>query len=133
MRDVEKSFGASREERRSAIQSEMQSLREHDVCQEVAEDERWTLPSHKIIPGKSFFTIKREGTKMVRVVGCGKFQEDTGLAVFTINVNVITVRVVMFIAGMFGWFLTGIDVKTAFLHAPLDGQEEVYVRPPPLL
>ena len=39
-KDVEKSSGASREEWRSAIQSDMQSLREHDVCQEVAEDER---------------------------------------------------------------------------------------------
>ena len=39
----------------------------------------------------------------------------------------------MLIAGMLGWFLTRRDVKTAFLRACLDGQEEVYVRPPPLL
>ena len=39
----------------------------------------------------------------------------------------------MLIAGMFGRFLTRIYVKTAFLHASLDGQEEGYVRPPPLL
>ena len=52
---------------------------------------------------------------------------------FTVNVNVITVRLVMLIARMFWWFPTGRDVKTAFLHASLDGQEEVYVRPPPLL
>ena len=111
----------------------MQSLREHDVYQEVAEDERWTVPSHKIIPGKSVFTIKREGTRKVRDAGCGNDQEDTGLAVFSVNVNIITVRVVMLIAGMFGWFLTGTDVKTVLLLAALDGQEEVHVRPPPLL
>ena len=62
-KDVEKSSGASREEWRVAIQSEMQSLREHDVYQEVTEDERWTVPSENIIPGKSVFTIKHEGTK----------------------------------------------------------------------
>ena len=82
-----------------AIQSEMQSFREHDVYQEVTEDERWTVPSENIIPGKSVFTIKREGIKKVRIVGCGNFQKDTGIAVFTVNVNVITVRVVMLIAG----------------------------------
>ena len=90
------------------------SLREHDVYQEVAEDERWTVPSDKIIPGNSVFTIKREGTKKVRVDGGGHFQEYNGLAVFTVNVNVITVRVVMLIAGMLGRFLTRIYVKTAF-------------------
>ena len=48
----------------------------------MTEDERWTVPSENIIPGKSVFTIKREGTKKVRIVGCGNFQEDTGIAVF---------------------------------------------------
>ena len=38
-KDVEKSSGALREERRSAIHHEIQSLREHDVYQEVAEEE----------------------------------------------------------------------------------------------
>ena len=52
---------------------------------------------------------------------------------FTVNVNVITVRVVLLLTGMFDWFLTGIDMKTACLHASLGGQEEVFVRPPPLL
>ena len=77
-------------------------------------------------------TIKREGTKKVRVVGSGNVQEDIGLAVYTTNVNVITVRVVMLIAGVFGWFWTHIDLKNARLHASLEAQEEVYVRPPPL-
>ena len=45
-------------------------LSECDVYQEVAEDERWTVLSDKIIPGNSVFTIKREGTKKVRVDGC---------------------------------------------------------------
>ena len=42
-KDVEKSSGAPRKEWRSGIQSDMQSLREHDVYQEVAEDERRTV------------------------------------------------------------------------------------------
>ena len=87
--------------------------------------------SKSIIPGKTVFSIKREGTKKVRIVGCGNFQEDSGLAVFTVNVDVITVRVVMLISSLLGWFVTGVDVKTAFLHASPDGQEDIYVRPPP--
>ena len=35
----------------------------------------------------------------------------------------------MLIARMFWWFPTGRDVKTALLHACLNGQEEVHVRP----
>ena len=35
----------------------MQSLRKHDLYQEVTEEERWTVPSENIIPGKSVFTI----------------------------------------------------------------------------
>ena len=34
---------------------------------------------------------------------------------------------------MFGWFLTRIDLNSAFLRESLDRQEEVYVRPPPTL
>ena len=64
--DVEKSFGELCEEWRLAIQNEMQSLRrEHDVYQEVTEEARWTVPSKSILPGKSVFTIRREGTKKV--------------------------------------------------------------------
>ena len=110
----------------------MQSLKEHDVYQEVAEEEQWTVPSEGIIPGKSVFSIG-EGAKKVRIVGCGNFQEVNGLAVFTVNVNVRTVRAVLLISSLLGWYVTEVDVKTAFLHASLDGQEVIFVRPPPLL
>ena len=105
-KDVEKSSRALREEWRLAIHHAMQSLKEHDVYQEVAEEERWTVPSENIIPGKNVFSIKREGTKKVRIVGCGSFQEDKRLAVFTVNLNVITVSVVMLISSLLGWYVT---------------------------
>ena len=54
-KDVDKSSSALREEWRLAIHNEMQSLKEHDVYQEVAEEERWTVPSENIIPGKKRF------------------------------------------------------------------------------
>ena len=54
----------------------MQSLREHDVCQEMTEEERLTVLSKSIIPGESVFTIKSESTKKDQIVGGGNFQDD---------------------------------------------------------
>ena len=71
------------------------------MYQEAADSERSTEPSHNNSRQGRFFTIKREGINKVRVVGCGFFKETTGLAVFTVSVNVITVRIVQFVAGMF--------------------------------
>ena len=39
----------------------------------------------------------------------------------------------MLISSLHGWFVTGVGVKSAFLHASLDGQDDIYVRLPPLL
>ena len=54
--DVETSFGDLCEKWRLAIQNEMQSLREHNTCQEVTAEKRWTVPSTSIIPGKRRFS-----------------------------------------------------------------------------
>ena len=128
----------TREEWRSAFQSEMQSLREHDVSQEVAEEERWTTPQTKSFQERTFSSSSVKAQRRFGLSHSEIFRRTLVLQPFTINANVITVRVVLLIAGMFAWFLTGIDVKTfdvktAFLHASLDAQEKVYVRPPPLL
>ena len=82
---------------------------------------------------KTFFPSSVKAQKRFGLLGAEFFQEDNGLAVFTVNVNVITVRVVKLISSLLGWYVTGVDVKTAFLHATLDGQEDIYVRPPLLL
>ena len=79
VKDVEQSPGTPREEWRSAIQSQTQSLCEHDVYPAVGEDEIGRAPSHKIIPGKSVFTIERENVKaqrMFEIAGCGNFHDN---------------------------------------------------------
>ena len=63
---------------------------------------------------KPFSPSSVKAQKKVRIVGCGNSQEDNGLAVFTLNVNVITVRVVMLNSSLLGWFVTGVDVKNCF-------------------
>ena len=118
---------------RLAIQNEVQSLREHDVCQEMTEEERWTVLSKSIIPGESVFTIRSESTKKDQIVGGGNFQDDAGMAVSIVNVTVMTVRVLMLIAGVVGWFVIGVYGRIVLLNASLDSQEDDCVRPPLLL
>ena len=122
--DVETSFGELCEKWRLAIQNEMQSLREHDVCQKVTEEERWTVPSQSIIPGESVFTIRSKSKKKDQNVGSRNFQDDTGMAVSTVNVTVMTVRVLMLIASVVEWFVIGVYGQTVLLHASLDSQED---------
>ena len=118
---------------RLAIQNEVQSLREHDVCQEMTEEERLTVLSKSTIPGESVFTIKSESTKKDQIVGGGNFQDDAAMAVSIVNVTVMTVRVGMLIASVAGLFVIGEYEQTAPLHASLCGQEDDCVRPPLLL
>ena len=47
--DVETSFCELCKKWRVAIQNEVQSLREHDVCQEMKEEERWIVLSKSMI------------------------------------------------------------------------------------
>ena len=78
---------------RLALQNEVQSLREHDVCQEMTEKERWTILSKSIIPRERVFTIRSENTKKDQIVRSGNFQDDAGMAVSVVNVALMTVRV----------------------------------------
>ena len=128
--DVETSFGELCKKWRLAIQKEVQCLREHDVCQEMTEEERWTVLSKSIIPGESVFTIGSESTKKDQIVGGGNSQDDAGMAVSIVNVTVMTVRVLMLIASVAGLFVIGVYEQTVPLHASLYGQEDDRVRPP---
>ena len=83
--DVETSFGELCEKWRLANQNEMRSLREHDVCQEVTEEKRWTVPSTSIIP-ESVFTIRNKSTKKNQIIGGGNFQDYAGMTVMTVRV-----------------------------------------------
>ena len=89
---VETSFGELCKKWRLAILNELQSLREHDVCQEMTEEERWTALSKSIIPGESVFTMRSESTKKDQIVGGGNFRNNAGISVSVVNVTVMIVR-----------------------------------------
>ena len=132
VKDVEKFPGAPREEWRSAVQSQTQSV--NMMCIQRWEkikvgEHHHTKSFQERVSSLSYVKAQR----MFEIAGCGNSHEDTGRAVFTANVNAITGRMVMLTAGMYGWYMTRIDLNSDFLHASLDSAEEVYVRPPPIL
>ena len=46
------------------------------------------------------------------------------------HADTVAVRVVLLVAGTLGWFVTGVDQKTIFFHAALEGHEEVRMKTP---
>ena len=93
----------------------------------------------ELIPGRAIFTIKAQtGRLKARVVACGCFQigasrtkEDT----FASGVSAESVRMLVRLAGLRGLKIGSLDIKTAFLNAPVvtPNRETVVVRVPAIL
>ena len=132
-----------------AIQSELKSLLEEKQalrCVSAEEKERMEKSSKEleVVPSKLVITRKAGGRRKIRIVACGNFipkkdEED----LFASGSDAVGVRVALKKAAQSGWDGTSIDIKTAFLNAPLPGKETeegeeeegpvVLLKPPPLL
>ena len=55
---------------------------------------------------KTFSPSSVKAQKRFGLLGAEVFKRTRGLAVFTVNVNVITVSVVMLISSLLGWYVT---------------------------
>ena len=93
-----------------------------------------------IIPMKAVLTKKPGPRRRFRLVACGNFVERSGTEdVFASGADALAVRYSLKRAAEEGWGGLTVDVKVAFLNAPLvdDTLEEeetvVVLRPPPLL
>ena len=116
---------------RQAMQEEIDALHSQGT---------WTLvplPSHKNLVGcKWIFKLKKNVDGSVarhkaRLVAQG-FSQEPGLdygETFSPVVKPTTVRIVLALAAQFGWVLSQLDIKNAFLHGIL--QEEVFMAQPP--
>jgi hypothetical protein len=85
---------------------------------------------HKIIGCQWVFNIKSDGWKKARLVAQGYSQVE-GLdynELFSPVVRFESVRVIFALAALNGWYMTGVDVHTAYLYGKLD--EEIYMRQP---
>ncbi|KAJ2926174.1 hypothetical protein H1R20_g10929, partial [Candolleomyces eurysporus] len=104
---------------------EIDALRSREVFELVE------LPKgRKTIKGRWVYDIKSDGRKRAQFVAKG-FSQVEGIdfeALFSPVVRYESVRFVFALAALFGWYMTAVDVKTAFLYSKLD--EEIYMDQP---
>jgi hypothetical protein len=124
-RDIMRLPERERKEWWKACLEEIEALKQRDVF-ELAD----LPPGRKAIKSRWVFDIKSDGRKRARLVAKG-FQQVEGIdynEIFSPVVRYESVRIMLAIAALEGWFISAVDVKTAFLYGKLD--EEIYMEQP---
>jgi Reverse transcriptase (RNA-dependent DNA polymerase) len=124
-RDLMRFPEAAWKEWKTACLEELESLQKCSVF-------KLTDPpkGHKIIGCQWVFDIKSDGQKKARLVAQGYSQVE-GLdynELFSPVVQFESIRVIFALAALNGWYMTGVDVRTAYLYGKLD--EKIYMRQP---
>ena len=124
-RDIANLPKAELEEWRTACDQELEALRRHQVY-DLIEHPR----GHKVIKNRWVFNIKTDGQKKARLVAKG-FSQVEGLdydQVFSPVIRFESARLILAMAALEGWVLTGLDVRNAYLCGKLD--KEIYMKQP---
>ena len=128
-----------------AIRSEMDSLfTQKEALKKVDKAEREVLERKGgrvvVLPSKLVITRKAGGRRKVRIVVCGNFAEKVeGESLYAGGSDTVALRVCLKKASLESWLGVSLDIKTAFLNAPLPEEDEqgevetILIRPPPLL
>jgi hypothetical protein len=116
---------AARKEWKTACLEELEALRKRNVFKLT------DLPKgRKVIGCRWVFDVKSDGRKKARLVAQG-FSQVEGIdfnELFSPVVRFESVRLMFALAALEGWYMTGVDVRTAYLYGKLD--EEIYMRQP---
>ena len=138
--EVLASYGVEREEWLAAMWAELNSLRSKRVFGDVLGQERNNIRAWEILPMKVVLGIKSADQtgykkKKVRAVVCGNHQApNPDEQLYTANVDISTVRLMLAEAASKEWSLGSLDVNTAFLNADLPpDSQNVYVKPPSIM
>ena len=87
----------------------------------------------EIAPSKMVLTLKPGPRRRARMVGCGNFcQKQEGQDLYAGGADTVAVRYVLKRGAEAGWTGCVIDIKAAFLNAPLqaeDGDRVVVLKP----
>ena len=125
-RDIAALPPTERELWRTACSEELDALRRRNVF-DLVERPR----GRKVIKNRWVFDIKpADNRKKARLVAKG-FSQKEGLdydQVFSPVVRFETVRLILAMAALEDWYITGVDVRNAYLYGKLD--EEIYMEQP---
>ena len=117
------------EEWRGAIQAEIDSLFTTKEALKVVSsmEARHIMETQDVqaVPSKVVFTLKPDpervaGKKKCRIVACGNFaREEENQDLFTSGADATSLRMALSLASQRGWWGANLDVRTAFLNAPM--------------
>ena len=116
---------AARDEWKTAMQEELEALQKHEVF------ELTNLPKgHKVIGCRWVFNVKSDSHKKARLIAKG-FSQVEGLdlnELFSPVVCFESIRLMFALAALEGYYMTGVDVRTAYIYGKLD--KEIYMWQP---
>ena len=110
---------------KNAYLQELEALRRRDVYKLVP-----CPKGCKVIKNRWVFDVKSDGRKKAHLVAKG-FSQVEGPdynQVFSPVVRFETVRLILAMAALLNWTISGVDVKNAYLYGKLD--EEIYMEQP---
>jgi len=110
---------------RAACREELEALQKRQVYELV------NLPLNcKVIGNRWVLNQKMDGRKRARLVAKG-YSQVKGIdysEIFSPVIRYESIRLMFTLAALENWYITGLDVKTAFLYGKLN--EEIYMKQP---
>ncbi len=124
-RDIAHLPKAQQEEWRTVCHEELEALERHKVYDLVDRPK-----GRKVIKNRWVFDVKPDDRKKARLVAKGYSQVE-GIdfdQIFSPVVRFETVRLILALSALENWYISGLDVRNAYLYGKLD--EEIYMEQP---